>query len=80
MIASLPSRRKLYNRYHVTYIFTHSLFKKLLKLTRFSLIELYTTLETIIFTITNIKIPVFTIINSTIINNTISIVIIINII
>jgi len=80
MIASLPSRRKLYNRYHVTYIFTHSLFKKLLKLTRFSLIELYTTLETIIFTITNIKIPVLTIINSTIINNTISIVIIINII
>jgi len=44
MSASLPPRRKLYNRYQVTYIFTHSLFRKLLKLTKFSPIELFNTL------------------------------------
>ena len=32
MSASLPPRSKLYNRYHVTYRFTHSLFRNLLKL------------------------------------------------
>jgi len=76
-------KRKLYNRCHVTYIFIHSLFRKLLKLTRFSPVELFTTLlvnDTITFTITNINISIFTITNSTIINNIISIVIIINII
>jgi len=48
MSASLTPRKKLYNRYHVIYIFTHILSWKLLKLTRFSSIELFTTLVTVL--------------------------------
>jgi len=61
MSASLPPRRKLYNRYNVTYIFTYSLFKKLLILKRFSSIDLFTALlvTTLLFLLSLILIFLF---------------------
>jgi len=48
MSASLPPWRKLYNRYHVTYVIAHSLFRKLLILSWFLQIDLLTKLLTIL--------------------------------
>jgi len=59
MSVSLPPRRKKYNQYHVTYIFIHSLFRKLLKLTRLSLIELFTTLVVTILLFSLLLILIF---------------------
>ena len=44
MPESLPPRRKLYNQYKVMYIFIHLLFRKLVILTKLSLIDLFITL------------------------------------
>jgi len=44
MFTSLPLWRKFYNQYHVTYIFTYSFFRRLLILTRFSPIDLFSVL------------------------------------
>jgi len=44
MSISLPQKRNLYTWYYITYIFIHSLFQKLLILTQFSPINLFTTL------------------------------------
>jgi len=51
MSASLPPWRKLYNRYHVTYVIAHSLFRKLLILSWFLQIDLLTKLLTILLLI-----------------------------